>query len=945
MADTPSKPSLLTRLRRAVTYTIAGVDGAWMSPQQPIMPQAQQQTHGRQWDYPIAFNINYIPRTSEALSFDKLRYLAENCGVLREVIETRKDQVEAMAWAIVPRKDESGHRPKNERYKSQIEKITTFLQQPDGNLDWGQWIREVLEQHFVFDAVSIYRQPTRGGGLYALRVIDGSKISVMIDADGRSPEPPSVAYQQVLKGIVANNYSRDELVYFPKNPRADRVYGYPPVAQIVWYVEMAIARVREQVAFYTQGNVPTGIMEAPVSMSTDQIERMQAYWDSMFSGNIEQRAHLWWVPGGSKYSELKRDKLFDEFDEWLARVVCYTFSISPQPFVKMMNRGTAATAQETATEEGMQPTLFYIKRLMDRFIREDFQQPDLEFKWQADEEVDPAKSAAIDWGDAANAVRTIDEIRQARGLDAFGGAASLPMVKTPQGYVPLDPQEAQELRTPPALAAAAAAGAQPPGGKPGQKGKPGQQTTGKKPPPGEKTGPQASGKGPAPSGKGPVKKFASLYVSRPLLNSYDLARWAETNGLGKLLNYDVHVKVGDSRTEVDWELIPQYDAQAVVIVEGGARKLAAGPDGLVLYFDSLELTTRADDLEKAEVIFNLDRPQPQMVLQVSRVPDDLDAVKAYDGTLLFGAEEYNQADVFGNLLKVTPEEVAAAAAEADPAPSAAQIAAGNYRHGHVTVQGLDIAIETAEGGTRSGVGPDGKEWSVVMPAHYGYVKRTTGADEDQVDVYLGPNPDSDRVWVIDQLDLATGEFDEHKAFLGFDSAEDVLDAYIGAFNDGRGFDRIGGITRMDVEGFKDWLEDGDTTVPVSKDVSTHTGLAYHDLGIDPQVGAEPRRRQARVDLPEGSDMGAPAATDNRQSVTVPPFYTQKVYRNVADLPQAVKDKIKSPKRRRQWMQVWNSIYAQTKNEQRAFAGAWAATERAGGVKTASHGHAEDYARY
>lgn len=1005
----PQKPKLLTRLRQAVAYTIAGVDGAWMSPQQPIMPQAQEQTHGRQWDYPIAFNINYIPRTTEALSFDKLRYLAENCGVLREVIETRKDQVEAMEWNIVPKKDEEGRRPKSGQYKSKINEITNFFQRPDRILDWGQWLREILEQHFVYDAVSIYRQPTKGGQLYALRVFDGSKISPKIDADGRLPEPPSVAYQQILKGIPSGDYTSDELIYFPKNVRADRVYGYPIVAQIVWYVETAIARVREQIAYYTQGNVPTGFMEGPPTMTTDQIEGMQRYWDSMFSGNIEQRAHLWWVPSGTKYSKLEKEKLFDEFDEWLARVVCYAFSISPMPFVKMMNRGTAATAQETATEEGMQPLLHYVKRLMDVFIREDFQEPDLEFNWKTAEEIDPQKSAAIDVGDATNGIRTIDEVREKRGLDAFGGACSQPMVKTANGYVPVDPQEAQDLKAPPLLPGAGAGG---PGGQGGPFGKPKNpavagQKTGPTKKPGEKTGPQVGANKtppvkPGATGSGqPAKKLASVYVSRPLLNPHDLALWAEGAGLGKLLNYDVHVKVGDNRDTIDWELIPAHEAPSVVLVEGGVRELAASAEGLALYFESFELSQRADDLEKAGVTFAFEQFKPHVILQVSQLPTDLKAVQPYGGKFLFGAEDYAQADVFGNLVKLSREDLNAAAANTDPNPSRAQIEAGNYRKGHVRLHGLDISIENAEGDLRDGVDRDGNPWSVVMPAHYGYVTRTIGADEDQVDVYLGPDPDSERVWVIDQLDLQTGKFDEHKAFLGFNTAEEVLDTYTSAFSDGKGFDRISGVTRMDVDGFKQWLAGADLTKPVSKNVTTHTGLSYYDFGVDDSVGEDPKH-------PNG-DEGVASGQDTRQSVTVPPFYTQraadskrdkddvdyspgkpntrcgeckhfrakapdfesgdcervkglidadywcklfdrrdavaKVYRSVSELPQAVKDKIKSPKRRRQWMQVWNNIFQQTGSEQRAFAGAWSATERAGGVRTTKHGHADEYARY
>jgi hypothetical protein len=97
------------------------------------------------------------------------------------------------------------------------------------------------------------------------------------------------------------------------------------------------------------------------------------------------------------------------------------------------------------------------------------------------------------------------------------------------------------------------------------------------------------------------------------------------------------------------------------------------------------------------------------------------------------------------------KKVEAAAAEVAPDPTDAQKEAGNYQKGHVSVQGVPVSIETAEGGTRSGVTPEGKPWSVVSPAHYGYIKRTTGADGEQIDVYIGPDVGSDTVFVIDQV--------------------------------------------------------------------------------------------------------------------------------------------------------------------------------------------------
>lgn len=150
----------------------------------------------------------------------------------------------------------------------------------------------------------------------------------------------------------------------------------------------------------------------------------------------------------------------------------------------------------------------------------------------------------------------------------------------------------------------------------------------------------------------------------------------------------------------------------------------------------------------------------------------------------------------------TAEAIAEAASAADPEPTDGQKEAGNYRMGHARVQGLDITIENAKGSTRSGKAPDGTEWSVEMPAHYGYIKRTEGADGDHVDVYLGENPESDKVWVIDQVDAETKAFDEHKVMIGFPSASEAEITYLEGFSDGKGRARMGAVTFMTMAEFK-----------------------------------------------------------------------------------------------------------------------------------------------
>lgn len=151
--------------------------------------------------------------------------------------------------------------------------------------------------------------------------------------------------------------------------------------------------------------------------------------------------------------------------------------------------------------------------------------------------------------------------------------------------------------------------------------------------------------------------------------------------------------------------------------------------------------------------------------------------------------------------------------EALPSPSQAQIDAGNYQKHHLTLHGMQVAIENPKGSLRSGMDPNGVAWESELPAHYGYIKRTEGADGDHVDIYIGDNEQSELVFIIDQLDLATGEFDEHKCILGCLGQKEAEALYQAGFSDGKGKDRLGAITPMHLSQFKQWLAEGDTTQP------------------------------------------------------------------------------------------------------------------------------------
>jgi hypothetical protein len=215
--------SFVSRVAAGLKYIVSGVGpDNWFGPMQPLQPQAQQQAEGRAFDFPVGYNLRIQPRSEETVSFAQLRQLADAYDLMRLVLETRKDQIEAFEWEIVPKDKDV----KPETRKQDIRAVTEFLEKPDQERYWPQWLRSQIEDMLVLDAICVYPRPDRGGRLYALELVAPDNIKRVIDETGRTPLPPSPAYQHILKGIPAADYTTDTFVYQMRNPRSNRIYGF-----------------------------------------------------------------------------------------------------------------------------------------------------------------------------------------------------------------------------------------------------------------------------------------------------------------------------------------------------------------------------------------------------------------------------------------------------------------------------------------------------------------------------------------------------------------------------------------------------------------------------------------------------------------------------------------------------------------------------------------------
>lgn len=237
----------------------------------------------------------------------------------------------------------------------------------------------------------------------------------------------------MLHGLPAADYTRRDILYRPRNVRVHKVYGFSPVEQVLVTVNIALRRQVYQLQYYTEGNIPEAIVSTPAGWTIEQVQEFQNFWDGLYSGNTAQRRHAKFVPDGvgKTFIPMKEGELTGATDEWLARLCCYAFSVSPQPFVRMMNRATAETAQDQAAAEGLAPLKQWVKALVDNVIADEFGATDLEFRWKDD----PAGAAgggaaAVDF--VKNGIKSVNEVRGEMGLDPVPGGER-PMILTPQG--------------------------------------------------------------------------------------------------------------------------------------------------------------------------------------------------------------------------------------------------------------------------------------------------------------------------------------------------------------------------------------------------------------------------------------------------------------------------------------------------------------------------------
>jgi hypothetical protein len=418
----------------------------------------------RRWEYQVAQNINVTE--TRLIPFKTLRAAADQIDILRRCVEVTKSKLSGLDWDIVLATDasekiaaESGGdhvramAKAREKYTDEINRMREFWENPDraNGLTFTDWLMIAAEETLVIDALAIFPQPTVGGDLYGLQILDGATIKPLIDDRGMRPMAPAPAYQQILYGFPRSEFSAnsddpaadgefsaDDLMYAVRNRRTTSVYGFSPVERALPLADIYLRRQQWIRAEYTDGVIPDLMFTTDAEWGTNP-DLLRAYENILnddLAGQTEQRKRARLLPSGLSpiTNEGYGEKFKDTLDDYLITSICGHFGVQPAeigfaPKGGLGGSGFEEGRAENAEALGIQPLANWYSKMLTNLSYAYLGMPrELEFKLMTSKRMDNEANARKSQIEVTSAGKTINERRSELGL---------PLLDTPQADMPL----------------------------------------------------------------------------------------------------------------------------------------------------------------------------------------------------------------------------------------------------------------------------------------------------------------------------------------------------------------------------------------------------------------------------------------------------------------------------------------------------------------------------
>jgi len=434
----------------------------------PLQPWGRPLPRRAQYDVSVNLDLGHRPE----IPFQVLKAVASphGCALVRRCIDIRKQAIQAKKWdiALTPAatgrlmaKTGESNREKAERmgrveYASEIERLRDFMERPDpdNRMSWSQWIGAALEEHFVWDAWTVYPRMGANGKVEALWILDGSTIKPLRDEYGNIPNGNFAAYQQILWGFPRGEFiagpdsdaefRADQLFYRPRDVRSGSPYGSSPTEKALPLANLWMRRNGWLLSEYTEGTLPAAVVYADAQMNAQDRRQQEAWLNEDLAGDDAARHRMLLMASGFKVQELTQadSKYTSAYDDWLTGQIGSYFAVMPTQLgiipktYGIMGQGRMSGEQDVSETLGDQPLEEWLIDTLNEMMRLYLGMPkDLTFAFDAGGiDQDDNVRATTDQVRTNSGQLTLNEVRAANGdaLYAFP-EADIPFVMTAAG--------------------------------------------------------------------------------------------------------------------------------------------------------------------------------------------------------------------------------------------------------------------------------------------------------------------------------------------------------------------------------------------------------------------------------------------------------------------------------------------------------------------------------
>jgi hypothetical protein len=398
----------------------------------------------------ISIMGDYYERPS-AVGFDSMRQMVEQTPILNAIVLTRMRQVSRFCEPLEADDGpgfEIRHIDRHHQLSKEERDTCALLARFVNNCGWEfsprrrrglhrdnfrQFMQKVVRDSLSMDSAPIeteFKRDRRRGvdGFYA---VDGSTIRLCTDKGHEGDD--EVFALQVIQGRVMTAYTRDDLIYEPRNPRTEvnmAGYGLAETELLVRIVTGFLNALTLNIKGFTDNSLPRGILTLIGDYGQTDLDAFKRYWRALLAGVN----HSWAMPvmtASNPESAAKWQNLGVEFNEmyfarwmtFLTSIACAIYGMSPDEInfesfaVGRSALSGDATAERIANsqDKGLRPLMSYFEALISDFVLSEFGDKFV-FRWSGMEDEDEQVRQ-----ERRKLTMTLDEMRAEDGRIAIGG--------------------------------------------------------------------------------------------------------------------------------------------------------------------------------------------------------------------------------------------------------------------------------------------------------------------------------------------------------------------------------------------------------------------------------------------------------------------------------------------------------------------------------------------